>query len=54
MNQGEVHRTLDRLDIGFHRAFGPGCVDAQYRHNAVAMLLGDPEDILADHQVPAH
>src|SRR5687767_11803027 len=35
-------------------AFGPCGIRAQHGHDAVAMLLGDPKRVAADHQVPAH
>lgn len=32
----------------------PGCVGPQHRYEAVSVLLGEPEQIPARHQIPAH
>jgi len=48
-----LHRALNRLDILRLRPFGPRCIDRQHRLQAVTMLLGDPEGIVAEDQIPA-
>jgi len=47
------HRAFDRLDIRFDRALRPGCVGTQHRRDAVPVLLGNPEGVPTDHQIPA-
>ena len=49
-----VHRSRDRCHIHLSGTFHPRRVSAQHRHDTVTMLLGHPQEILADHEVPAH
>jgi hypothetical protein len=48
----EIHRVLDRLDIRFDGVLRPCCVSTQHRGDAVSVLLGNPERVATDHQVP--
>ncbi len=46
------HRLFDRVNIRVCCAVEPRCVHAQRYLNAMAMLLRDPEQILAQHEMP--
>ena len=35
-------------------SFEPRCVHAQHNFDAVSVLLGDPEQVLAQHELPGH
>ncbi len=48
-----THRLSDRLGVAFGGVRRPGGVHPQHGEQAVAMLLGDPERIAADHEIPA-
>ena len=41
------------VDVRLDRTFGPCGVHRQHRRDAVAVLLGDPQRVLADHEIPA-
>jgi hypothetical protein len=43
---------LDGLDIAVAGTFNPRRVGAEHGGDAVAVLLGHPERILADHEIP--
>jgi hypothetical protein len=49
-----LHRAFDRLDIRFDSTFGPRRVNAQHGRDAVSVLLGDPQQIFPNHQIPTH
>jgi hypothetical protein len=49
-----IHGSSDGFDVGFDSALSPRGIDAQHCGDAVAVLLGDPEWVLADHEAPAH
>jgi hypothetical protein len=49
-----AHRMFDGFDIRLDRVIRPGGVDTQHRTEALSVLLGDPQLILASQKCPAH
>lgn len=48
------HAPFYRRDVLSGRSFDPGAVHREHDLNAVAVLAGAPQDVLAKHQVPPH
>lgn len=49
-----MHRSPDGRHIHLGGAVNPRRVGAQHRHDTVTMLPGHPQQILTEHELPAH